>query len=244
MTTQEAIDIVNEGTQSCDMPDRDAVLTAIFGKVGKEYGFTKVSAEFAAFKDFKMRWQRSYNWADFKTSDYLIDAPDDVLEAFADYIFSRIVGNDAVYSTIVTDYFCSPDFVENHQNLFLKRSKNLSRSHIGEHCDLNDSYQRLIDAELVVADPAVHICWAKGSNVRKVGGCSVLMKVASVSSMLDTDMIPDFVRDYVLYHELCHLIIGFDPGQKGNADKIQNLIDKYPKKDEAEEWMKRLVVYV
>lgn len=36
-----------------------------FEKVGKEFGFNEVTAEYVPFIDFKMRWSRSYggsNW--------------------------------------------------------------------------------------------------------------------------------------------------------------------------------------
>ena len=52
----------------------DEILNEIFKKVGNDFGYD-VSAEFAAYRDFKIRWQRSYKWAEFQVSDYLKDAP-------------------------------------------------------------------------------------------------------------------------------------------------------------------------
>jgi predicted metal-dependent hydrolase len=70
------------------------------------------------------------------------------------------------------------------------------------------------------------------------------MKVVSISSVLDTDMIPDFVLDYCLYHELCHVMIGFDPSAKRHGEDFLGMEAKYPKKVEAEEWLKRLCLYL
>ena len=57
----------------------DDHLTMIFSAVGSRHGYEDVGAEFAALEDFKVRWQRSYNWIRFTVSDYLDRVPDDVL---------------------------------------------------------------------------------------------------------------------------------------------------------------------
>lgn len=58
----------------------DDHLTMIFSAVGARHGYEDVGAEFAAFEDFKVRWQRSYHWIRFSVSDYLDRAPDDALD--------------------------------------------------------------------------------------------------------------------------------------------------------------------
>ena len=65
-------------------------LTNSFSKVGKEYGYDCVTAEFSEFKEFKVKWTRSCGWAEFKISDYLKDAPVNVIEGLAETIFLRI----------------------------------------------------------------------------------------------------------------------------------------------------------
>jgi len=224
--------------------EAEEILRTKFRDIGKEYGFDKVDAEFVAFKEFKVRWQRSYKWADFKVSDYLADAPPEVIDGLCNSLFSKIMGEEEGYSQEMCDWITAPEFSENKQPLYLKRSRNLTRSSKGEFRDLDEAYQRLMDAGLVKKDDAIHLTWTKESNVRKIGHCSVLMKVISVSSVLDTDMIPEFVLDFCLYHELCHLIIGFDPSAKKHGAEFVELEEKYPKKKEAEEWIKRLCMYL
>ena len=72
----------------------DGHLTEIFSAVGQRYGYEDVKAEFAPLKDFKVRWQRSYNWAIFTISDYLDRAPDAVLEDLAEVLFAKITGEN------------------------------------------------------------------------------------------------------------------------------------------------------
>ena len=224
--------------------EAEEVLKTKFKEIGKEYGFEKVEAEYVPFKEFKVRWQRSYKWADFKVSDYLMDAPPEVIAGLCRSLFSKITGEDEGYSEDMCNWITAPEFSEYKQPLYLRRSRNISRSPQGEAKDLDAAYDRLIALGLVERDPAIHLTWTKESNVRKIGHCSVLMKVVTISSVLDTDMIPDFVLDYCLYHELCHIRIGFDPSAKRHGEEFRELEEKFPKKDEAEEWLKRLCLYL
>lgn len=216
-----------------------------FEEIGRMYGFERVEAEFVPFKEFKVRWQRSYKWAEFKVSDYLEDAPVPVIDGLCRSIFSRISGDGGEkYTDEMREWMTDRRFSESKQPVYLRRSRSITRSPAGECRDLSESYGRLVASGLVEADPAVCLTWTKESNVRKVGQCSVLMKVVAISKVLDTDMIPEFVLDYCLYHEMCHLAIGFDPGSEKHGAEFAELESRYPRRDEAEEWLKRLCMYL
>ena len=51
-------------------------LNGIFETVGRRYSYDDISAGFSQFRDFKVRWRRSYKWIEFDVSDYLEDAPE------------------------------------------------------------------------------------------------------------------------------------------------------------------------
>jgi len=221
------------------------ILSASFGAIGKEYGYDSVSAEFAEFKEFKIKWKRSCGWIEFEVSDYMKDAPADVLKGVAETIFSRITRRSSnAYSDMMIEWMTSKDFVKNKQPKYLKRSRNLTRTHEGEHIDLEESYQRLIDMGLVSRDEDLKITWTKQPNVKRIGYCSVLMKVIAISSVFDSPSIPDFVCDFVLYHELIHLGKGFDPFDQRHGTDFRVLEDLYPMRKEAEDWLKRLRLYL
>ena len=130
------------------------------------------------------------------------------------------------------------------QPVYVRRSRNLTRSPQGEHRNLKDSYERLKKMGLVEDDPELFLSWTKEPNVRKVGYCSVLMKVVAVSSVLDNPDIPENVMDFVLYHELCHILIGFDPGSEKHAKGFAELESRFPTRKEAEDWLRRLCLYL
>mgnify|MGYP001270289972 CR=1 FL=1 len=219
-------------------------LGAIFAEIGKEYGYDTVTAEFMAFKDFKVRWQRSYRWADFKVSDYLMDAPDGVIRGLCKSLYSRITGaGDDTYSEEMCAWVTSPRFVEDKQALYLKRCRNIARTTSGSTKDLSASYARLVEMGLANEDPTIYLSWSE-AFARKAGSCSVLMRVITMSKALDSAEIPDFVLDYCLYHEICHLLIGFDPTGDRHSEKFLALEAKYPRQAEAEEWLDKLCLHL
>ena len=221
----------------------ESILRESFRSIGREYGYDNVDAEFVAFKELKIKWQRSYGRAEFKVSDYLSDAPGEIMTDIAKTLFSKISGSDAEYPNEMNRWMTSREFLMEKQPVYLRRSRNLTRTTKGDYRDIGESYRRLVSEGLIKEDPDVHISWTRDPNVRRVGYCSVLMKVVAISSIFDTQTIPEFVLDYVLYHEFIHIEAGFNPFGRKHGPEFAARERLYPKYDEAEEWLKRLSLY-
>ena len=219
-------------------------LTEIFATVGKTFRYDTVNAEFMAFREFKCTWQRSYRWVDFRISDYLEDAPDEVLVSLAQTLFRKILGDEFTTSDKLRAWVTDPEFHTLKQNIYLSRCSGYSRTAVGKHKNLQESYDRLIGAGLVPYDPSIVLSWYDGAYTHKAAGCSVLMRVVGISNLLDADDIPDFVLDYCLYYELCHMLVGYDPDREVGDEIFTGLESKFPQKYEAKTWMKRICVYV
>ncbi len=228
--------------------DDNERLTEIFGKVGKGYGYDTVNAQYMQYRDFKIRWQRSYRWADFRVSDYMRDASEEVTESLADTLFGKIVsGGEAKYGQLMKDFVSSPDFVRRNQPVYLRRSRNLTRSPLGEHRDLGEAYLRLVDEGLLDHDPQVCLSWTKEPiPTGRAARCSVLMKVVGVSNALDDPKVPEDALDFALYTELCRISIGFDPSGELNVLRMPKLMDKYgdKRRKDAAEGLRRHQLFV
>ncbi len=218
----------------------DDRLTMIFADVGAGYGYRDVGAEFVALEDFKVRWQRSYDWIRFTVSDYLDRAPDDVLRSLAEVLFAKIEGGDRDYDECFIRYVTSPELTRENRKDFLKRKRNLSGKSIGTYHDLNDCVNRLRDEGLIPDDMDCELRW-QNSGDRKASGCSVLQRVVWVSNVLDQKGVPEHVLDYAVYAMMCHLIAGFD-----NRDEHEylRLLSYYPMKRDAEDWLNREGMYI
>ena len=219
-------------------------LTEIFSTVGKTFRYDTVNAEFMAFREFKCTWQRSYKWADFRISDYLEDAPDEVLVSLAETLFRKIRGDEFTTSDKLRGWVTDPNFHRLKQNVYLSRCSGYTCTPVGTYKNLQESYDRLIGAGLVPYDPSIVLSWYDGNYTHKAAGCSVLMRVVGISDQLDKEDLPDFVLDYCLYYELCHLLVGYDPDRDVDEGIFDGLESKFPQKFEAKTWLRRICAYV
>jgi predicted metal-dependent hydrolase len=219
-------------------------LTKAFQTVGKEYGYDSVSAEFMESKEFKIKWKRSCGWAEFMVSDYLRNADQDVIEGIARTIFSRISGRKMESQKTMEEWLTNDEFSKMNRPTYLRRSRNLTKSAKGKVRDLTESYNRLVEQNIIPQMDDVAFTWTKEPNIRRIGYCSILMKVIAISSIFDTETIPEFVLDYVVYHEMLHMMRGFDPFGKLHDAEFQKEERKYPLMKESEEWLKRLRLHL
>ena len=157
-----------------------------FEKVGKEFGFDEVTAEYVPFIDFKMRWSRSYRWIKLEVSDYFEGVPMNVIEGFARCIFTRIRGDsDVDYPKEVVEHLTSEGFLERNQPKYLGRCRRLGLD-AGRNVDITESYRRLIEKGLTEDDPRLRIGWFD-RRTQNLGTSSTLMRVVQVARAPDDE---------------------------------------------------------
>lgn len=182
-----------------------------------------------------------------RLSDHLMDAPDPVIAGLLQILLCSLdnVSRKRADPLLVQAY---EDYVRD-ERLEERRGESRrtrGRKHIdpiGEHRSLLASYLRVtIQMGLRLRDPPV-LSWSKERSRNRFGhydkdhGCIV------VSRVLDSARVPRFVLDYVVYHELLHLVhpVEYGPGRRRVHTK-PFLADeaKFRKRDEAEKWLGRL----
>lgn len=219
--------------------NNDKYVMDVFSKVGEDYEFNTVKASFVAFSDFKVRWQRSYSWAEFQVSDYLEYAPRQVLEDLAHTMFKKIRGQDAGYSDEMKEYILSDEFAQENQLSFIKRHRTYAKDGIGTVRNLNDSVERLKGMGLVNGDSVLKLVWMD-KKPSHMSAMSTIMKVIAINTVLDNEEIPEFVLDYIVFSEIQKLMLARENfGHEASAD-YSGIGKAYPKREEAEVWRKRL----
>lgn len=209
---------------------------------GIRNGFEDVQAEFAPFRDFKLRWTRSYKWISLEVSDYLRNAPEGVMESLAEAIFAKMRGEGKTeYSREVCDYLNSDGFLKENQGIYLKRFRGISSSTRGENIDLMDSYRRLVESGLVEDDPRIAFRWnnSKDRNGR-IGRTSVLMRTVVMNPVLDTEGISEDVLDYALFTQICHVNLRFGPSRDGDGERYEDMLSIHPERIQAETDLRRM----
>ena len=126
------------------------MLNRAMRNAGIRNGYKDITAEFSAFRDFKLKWTRSCKWISFEVSDYLRNAPQSVIESLAETVFAKIGGQDRTrYSEEVCEYLNSERFLRDNQDFFLKRFRGISQTPCEENVNLTEIYMRLVDRRLV-----------------------------------------------------------------------------------------------
>lgn len=219
----------------------EQIMEMAFQEVGRRYGFSEVEASFYPFKEFKTTWQRLGGKAGFKVTDYLKGAEEGVLQDFASSLFTRIQQHRReVYTPKVRNYLGSEEFVRKNQEKYLRRSRNLTLTALGDHYDLGVLLNSLRRRGLVENGEGTFITWTDRPNRFRMGYCSLLMRVVAISSALDTALVPDFVAEYVLYHEMLHLRLGTDSLRSYHDAEFKRLERRHPRWREAESWLKKV----
>ncbi|MCL2032502.1 MAG: hypothetical protein FWG96_04465 [Methanomassiliicoccaceae archaeon] len=220
----------------------DERLFKIVSPIVSEHGLELKAASFYGRKEFQAFWKRTGDSVDVMVSDYLIDAPDGVIEDFSRTVVQTITDKRPAYGGTYLDWVRSDEYINSKRKIYLRRSRNLTGSPEGNERDLIGSLDRLLDSGLLEPDSIDNsfFSWTKTPNVTKMGFCSPMMRVVGVSSALDDISVPEFVLDYVVYHESLHLAQGYRPGRRAHDQNFRNKERKYPKYKEAESYLKSI----
>ena len=218
------------------------MLNMAMQNAGRRNGFEDITAEFSEFRDFKLKWTRSYKWISFEVSDYLRNAPENVIESLADTVFARIRGDGkSAYTQDVCDYLGSEGFLKENQKIYLKRFRGISETPQGKALDLAEVYDELVRRGLADRDENLILRWStSGRNDRRVGSSSVIMKTIVMNSRLDTEGLSEDTIRYALYTQTCRVGLGFGPDRESLSEEYERLLSEFPGRDKAEAELSRL----
>jgi hypothetical protein len=217
------------------MSTTEEILNTTFKKVGNDFGY-ETSAEYAAFRDLKVRWQRTYQWAEFQVSDYLRDAPEEVLEGIARTIFTKIQGDESNYTDEVVGWLTAPEFVERLQPTYIQRDRRISFDE-GEHKNLEEVVDRLKEKGFIKDLGKTRIFWSNEATSGRGGWSSALMKVITVNRKLDSDSVPDEVLDAVILNEVANIECDFAMSPVDRRRTVEDRMKLYPGFDGISEWL-------
>ncbi|MBR6038216.1 MAG: hypothetical protein IKP53_05750 [Candidatus Methanomethylophilaceae archaeon] len=214
------------------METQDYDISEIFAKAGEKYGYDNVEAEYADFDELKMKWMRHGTWARFFVSDFMRDAPREVMESMAETLLAKICCSaETEYSEAVCRWLTAEEFVRSKQPVYLSKKEGMVAGSEGRFKDLGTSYRRLVDAGMLKEDPMLYIGWDYSYPERGAGRASVLMRVVGVSPELDSEGISDRALDYALYSLALHVSLGFAPCRRSRDTDYEEIMGRYPDRD-------------
>ena len=220
-------------------------LNMTFQKVGNDFGFENVDAEFSPFRDLKVKWCRTINNASFTVSDYLQEAPVEVIEGIARTIFSKIRAEEnSDYPNCTKRWLTSDEFRELNQDKYVERSRTIVDVKNSEDKKLWDAYYRLIDAGLIEEIKGLKLFWSTDESVSKAGQSSCLMKVVIMNRRFMKNDVPSEVLDYCLLHEIANITIDFGVDVLDRKRAVANIMAECPGEEIAKKWLDQIMMEI
>lgn len=214
----------------------------IICKVSSKYCQPIKGASFENFKDFKVAWNRTGIEKTYKVSDYVSDAPTEILYDFLDSVIARSTGSKNGYSSEYIDWVTSDDFVLAKRPTYLQRSRNVSRTTVGKDREIGESLDRLMDANMICPEDIhnSYYTWTDRPSYTKIGSCNPVFRVITISSSLDSENVPEKVLDYVTYHETLHMRRGYRPHRRAHDKEFRSLERSFPEWKECEKFLTKM----
>ena len=219
----------------------DLRLKSVASEVFSKRGLIVKEANFTSFKEMNFRWTLKGNVVTLKVSDYLNDAPDDVLEEFLKGALTYVAGGRHVFGKRYMEYMTSDEFILKKRPVYYKRGRRLLRSDVGEHRNLFDAVQRLIEKGLLDESDIQNtlFTWTAEPTFTRLGYCSQMFRIVVISKVFDSPSIPEDLFDFVVYHECMHLRQGYRPfNHRPHDAEFRRSMAIYPNGGELEERLK------
>lgn len=188
----------------------------------------------------------------FRLSDRLRTAPDQVLEGVVGILWCRFLRfpdarADAAAVRAYKEYLDLDRDLQLASEAAAGIPRPKGRKHIdpvGAHRSLLESYLRVtLDMGLTLAKVPT-LSWSKTVSRHRFGHWDADHNAVVISQVLDDPKVPEFVLDYVLYHELLHIV---HPTRMGSGTKrivhsaaFKRDERRFPRWREGDDWIRRL----
>ncbi len=214
----------------------------MFSSVSASSGYLPFDVSLSRSRELGVSWGVLPDRVELSVSDYLSPAPADVAGELASSVVGRIRGGRMAYGPLYREWVGSPAFALANRPVYLSRSRNLTGVTAGGERDLLESLDRLSDMGLVTGEDlrASMFSWTRRPNYTRVGYCSPAMRLVAVSSSLDSEDVPEWVLDYVVYHECLHLRQGYRPSSRAHDAGFRRAEREYPYAKEAEKRLRSM----
>ncbi len=217
-----------------------------FDEVSRLLGVGPVSVSFYPYAELKHTWVSGTDGTSFKISDYLVGAPDEVSRALAWYLVCRAYGRRCPEGKAdgYTRYSRSKALWEPNRSRYLGRARGLSFQPRGEHRDLEgvtDYVNSYYFARKL--DPPT-LAWSCESPRRRLGFYFESLNLLAANRVLDSEKIPRYVLEFVVYHELLHHRNAGDGSRIVRVHHTKDFREQeraFNHFEDAERWLRRIV---
>ena len=218
-----------------------------FRAVGLSVPGEPIEASYHPYKDLKHTWRLRNERLSFRISDYLKQAPNGIAGALTWFLICRARGIECPkrYESEYLTHVRSSEFWNANRDLYLSRAKNLSFRPEGRAHDLTTAFEQVNAQYFRGEAPAPSLAWTSDAPTRRMGFAHGPLRIVAVNSALDSRVVPGYVVEFVIYHELLHCILGsaeVASRRVYHTREFRKREREFEKHDEAQNWLSQMSV--
>jgi hypothetical protein len=144
-----------------------------------------------------------------RISDILHDAPDEVLYALIQILLARATHQLPApeFLHVYNTYIGNPEIEQRHADLRKKKTRKQLIGPKGRYYNLDDVFEQVNQTYF---DQQIHkptLSWSPKKSRTTLGYHDKHLNLVVISRLLDGKKVPPFVVDFIMYHELLHIVI-------------------------------------
>ncbi|MBW6462315.1 MAG: hypothetical protein K0B07_04685 [DPANN group archaeon] len=227
------------------MLDLNEIFSSVYQEISGSH--IDVSAKFYKYAGVKSSVRVCAGVLEVKVSDALSDAPEKVISALAYILISKIKKKKCpcVYQRVYRLWINSEMMNDRHKDLKKVRGRKAKHTPAGSAYNLSEMFYEINSKYFsdVLAMPA--LCWGPRLTTRKYGHYDPSKHAILISKTLDDSRVPRFVAEFVLYHEMLHIIHDVEKTNyqmRAHHSKFKVDEMKFEKYKDAEKWLAKLSI--
>jgi predicted metal-dependent hydrolase len=193
--------------QSSPLPGGEALLQRLFTRIGCAGRPPHFQVEFYPYSSLVLTIRRRQDFTLVRLSDLLKRAPQEVLEGAAALILARLYRRKAPRDLVqrYLEYARSNRVRGRINQMRSHRIRRVSTHAQGRHYDLSALFEQLNQQYFAGELQRPHIGWSTRSWRRQFGCYDPGPNQIVLNRRMDRPGIPQFVVEYVLFHEMLHV---------------------------------------
>ncbi len=142
-----------------------------------------------------------------RIADIFADAPEDVQRALAFTLVAKLLRRKIpdTHNKIYRDYACTPDLLRRSDLARRRRGRKMLTSAQGRTYDLAKLFARVNRQFFDNSLSKPQLSWSQRRTRRILGHMDAAYDTIVISRTLDAPDVPQWVVEYILYHEMLHI---------------------------------------
>jgi hypothetical protein len=165
-----------------------------------------VIAEFYPYTNIKLTVRKRKDTLFLRLSDILAGAPPEVLEAAISIILCQFlnVKVSEEQRRVYKDYIYNPEIRTKRRTVRQNRANKQITGPMGKIFDLDEVFNSINKQYFNGNINKPKLTWSARRSIRRLGHFDADLNILVVSQKLDNKKTPEYIIEYIVYHELLH----------------------------------------